>query len=161
MKSLLICTSLLLLSGCHLFEDTPPKVVEGQRAVYQGILLAEENDRQIIKRYVQDTKMAITYHVNWVYEPKIDAIRRDPDLTREVKSEKLAKLERERQAQLDSTFADIDKIAGKMLSQALKNHELTKKLAASIYNYLSTSPIEIDNLSFWIEKLKQASEAQN
>lgn len=157
MKLPLICALVLLLSGCSLFEDTPAKVVEGQRAAYQGILIAEENDRLIIKRYIEDNKAAITYHVNWVFEPKIDAIRTNPDLSREEKSEQIAELERERQSQLSTIFADIERNAHEMLSQALKNHRLTKKLVESIYNYLSTSPIEIDNIEFWIEKLKKVS----
>ena len=91
-------TLLVLLCSCSLFTTTPQKVIEGQRAVYQGILLAEENDEMIIKRYIEDTKAAVTYHVNFVLEPKIDAIRVNPDLDREEKSEQIAVIERQRQA---------------------------------------------------------------
>jgi hypothetical protein len=136
-------------------------VVEGQRAVYQGILLAEENDAKIIKRYIEDTKATITYHVNFVLEPKINAIRENPDLSREEKSEQIAVIERQRQAQLDEAFGNIEKIAEDMRLQAMKNHAVTKKLVESIYNYLSTSPIEVDNIEFWIEKLQQASKQQD
>jgi len=34
-------------------------------------------------------------------------------------------------------------------------------LIESVYNYLSTSPIEIDNIDFWIEKLKQVSKTSD
>lgn len=161
MKLPLICTLVLLLSGCSLFEKTPPKIVEGQRAAYQGVLIAEENDRLMIERYLEDTKATIVYHVNWVVEPKIDAIRKNPDLSRAEKSEQIAELERERQSQISAVFSDIEKSADAMLSQALKNHRLTKKLIESIYNYLSTSPIEVDNIEFWIEKLKQAADQED
>ena len=40
---LLISLLISLLSSCGLFADTPQSVIEGQRAIYQGILLAEEN----------------------------------------------------------------------------------------------------------------------
>lgn len=158
MKTLYICLLPLLLTGCSLFEKTPQRVVEGQRAVYQGILLAEENDNKIIDRYLQDCKATVTYHINFVFEPKIHAIRKQANLSREQKSEQIAALERERRAQLDAAFADIEKIAEDMRSQAMRNHKVTKRLVESIYNYLSTSPIEIDNIEFWIEKLKQVAE---
>ena len=161
MRTLLIGLCALLMTSCSLFEKTPQRVTEGQRAVYQGILLAEENDKVIIKRYIEDCKALVVYHENWVFEPKIDAIRRNPDLSREEKSEQISELERERQAKLDATFAKIEKIAEEMRSNAMKNHEITKKLVESIYNYLSTSPIEIDNVEFWIEKLKQAADARS
>lgn len=159
MKTRLIGALVLLvtLCSCSLFSETPQRVVEGQRAVYQGILLAEENDEMILKRYVEDTKSAITYHINFVLEPKIQAIRENPDLTREMKSEQIAAIEVQRQAQLDEAFANIERIAGEMRSKAMQNHSVTKRLVESIYNYLSTSPIEVDNIEFWIEKLKEVS----
>lgn len=157
-KTLFICLLISLLSGCSLFEKTPQSVIEGQRAVYQGILLAEENDEKIIKKYIEDTKATITYHVNFVLEPKINAIRENPDLSRTEKSEQIAMIERQRQAQLDEAYGNIERIAEEMRARAMKNHKITKRLVESIYNYLSTSPIKIDNIEFWIEKLKQVSE---
>lgn len=150
--------ALLLLPSCSLFQKTPDSVVKGQRAAYQGVLLAEENDKELIRRYIEDNKAAVTYHVNWVFEPQIDAIRKNPDLSREEKSEQIAALERERQAQLAPIYADIEKNAEDLREKIRKNHRLTKKLIESVYNYLSTSPIEIDNIDFWIEKLKQVSQ---
>jgi uncharacterized protein YnzC (UPF0291/DUF896 family) len=161
MKKPLICTLLLLLTSCSLFEGTPKRVVEGQRAAYQGVLLAEENDKQIIKRYVEDVKATVTYHVNFTFEPKIDAIRINPDLSREEKSEQIAEMERKRQAQLDEAFSNIDKNAADMLKQTLANHRATKRLIESIYNYLSTSPIEVDIIPFLIEKFNETRHLQN
>jgi hypothetical protein len=158
MKSIFITLILLLLSSCSLFEKTPQSVVDGQRAVYQGVIAAEENINVIIDRYIRDCKATVTYHENFIFEPKIDSIRLDPSLSKEEKSLQITELERERQKKLDSTFASIEKIGEDMRAKALQNLTITKKLVTSIYNYMSTSPIEIDNLEFWIEKLKQVSE---
>lgn len=155
MKTLLIGLLVLLLSSCSLFEKTPQRVVEGQRAVYQGILIAEENDAKIIKRYIEDTKSMMVYHVSFVFEPKINAIRENPALGQEEKSVQIAELERQRQTQIDEAFGNIENIAEDMQLQVMKNHKITRKLVESIYNYLSTSPLTIDNLEFWIEKLEQ------
>jgi hypothetical protein len=144
-----------------LFEKTPSSVVEGQRAAYQGMILAEQNDEEILRRYEEDTKAAITYHVNFVYEPKINTIREDPDLSREDKSLQIAALERERQAKLDAVYGDIEENVEEMRQKVMQNHSITKKLLEAVYNYLSTSPIEIDNIEFWIEKLRQISEQPN
>lgn len=157
-KILFISLVALLLNSCSLFEKTPQSVVEGQRAVYQGILLAEENLAMILKRYEEDTKAAVTYHINFILELKINAIREDSDLTREEKSKQIATIERDRQAQINEAFNNIERITEDMRSQAMKNYEITKKLVESVYNYLSTSPIKIDNIEFWIEKLKLTSE---
>lgn len=151
---------LLALPACSLFEKTPDSVVSGQRAVYQGLLLAEQNTEAILKRYEEDNKAAATYHINFVFEPKIDAIRRQPDLTKEEKSAQIAELEAQRDQTLQEAFAAIEKLAADMRSTSMQNLAVTKKLTESVYNYLSTSPIEIDNIEFWIEKLKQLADKQ-
>jgi len=161
MRILLISLLALLLNGCSLFEKTPESVVKGQRAVYQAVLVAEENDETIIKRYLEDTKKAVLYHIEFVFEPKINAIRENPDLSREDKSMQIAALERERQATIDELFGIFESNAEDMRTQVIKHHTATRSLIESIYNYLSTSPIEVDNIEFWIEKLKQVSEEHN
>lgn len=158
MRTLLISLLVLLFSSCSLFEKTPESVVKGQRAVYQAVLVAEENDEIIIKRYIEDNKLAVVYHIEFVYEPKIDFVRRRTDLSPEQKSEQIAELERLRQNAIDAAFGDIERIAEDMRAQVIKHHTATRRLIESIYNYLSTSPIEVDNIEFWIEKLKQVSE---
>ena len=157
-KRCLFISLLYLTSSCSLFTKVPQPIIDGQRAIYQGLLLAEENIAIILQRYEVDTKATVTYHINFILEPKINAIREDPVLTRQQKSEQIAKIERQRQAQLDEAYSNIEQIAADMKEQAMKNHKITKRLVESIYNYLSTSPIEIDNIEFWIEKLKQVSE---
>ena len=155
MKYPLIGFCLLLLNSCSLFVTTPEGVVEGQRGVYQGVLIAEENTRAILLRYEEDNKAAVTYHTNYVFEPRIDAIRRNPDLTREEKSEQIAELERQRDAALQDAYAAIEENVAEMSTTTFQNYSILKKLVESVYNYLSTSPIEIDNIEFWIEKLEQ------
>lgn len=156
MKRLLICLSFLLLTSCQgLFGGTPQSVINGQRAIYQSVLIAEENDNKIINRYIQDTKAAVTYHINYVFEPSIDAVRKDLNLSSDEKSEQILTIERNRQAKLDAAYVDIERIAEDMRSQAMQHHGITRKLAESIYNYLSVTPIGIDNLDFWIEKMQQ------
>ncbi len=158
-KTLLICSLVSLLCSCHLFQTTPQSVIEGQRAVYQGVLLAEQNDNKIIDQYISHTKASVTYHINFLFEPQIHMIRINPDLSRSEKSAEITIIEQMRQAKLDEAFTNIERIAGEMRMQAMQNHAITKRLIESVYNYLSTSPIEIDNIPFWIKKLEQASGA--
>lgn len=146
---------LLMTSSCSLFADTPEKVKEGQRAVYQGLLLAEENDIEILKRYEEDNKAAVAYHLNYVYELKIDKIRRDAELSDEEKLDTIALLEAERDQSIRDTFVDIDANVQQMRNKSGQNLKLTMKLAKSVYSYLSTTPLTIDNVDFWIEKLKK------
>lgn len=149
---------LLALPACSLFQTTPDSVVAGQRAVYQGLILAEQNNDAILRRYEEDNKAAATYHINFVFEPKIDTIRRQPDLSKEEKSAQIAEIEAQRDHTLQEAFAAIEKIVSDMRTTSSQNLMVTKKLTESVYNYLSTSPIEIDNIDFWIEKLKQLAE---
>jgi len=157
MKNLLICLSFLLLGGCGLFHETPPSVVRGQRAVYESVLLLEENSNEIIDRYVADTKAAVTYHLHFVCEIKIkdlegqtysdEYIKRRSDEYRDDRDDKIQKAHK-----------DIDKIATEMRSQVSKNHSVVGKLVAAIYNYMSATPIELDQLDFWVGKLHQVSQ---
>lgn len=145
----------LLMTSCSMFSETPPKVIEGQRAVYQGLLLAEENDIEILKRYEEDNKAAISYHINYVFELSIDQMRHDPDMSDEEKTDAIALLEGERDQQIQDVFADIDTNVQEMRDKSGQNLRLTMKLTETVYSYLSTSPMSIDNVDFWIEKLKK------
>ena len=155
MKNLLICSLLSLLASCSLFHTTPPSVVNGQRAVYQGIALMKENTDKIIDRYVADTKAAVTYHLHFVCEKEILALDDEDyegytDTWTETRRERLRK---QRDDKIKSSFADIDKIAEGMRTRVSENNEIIRKLVGSVYNYLSTTPIGIDNIGFLIEKL--------
>jgi len=157
MKSLLICLSLLLLGGCGLFHETPPSVVKGQRAVYESVLLLEENSNEIIDRYVEDTKAAVTYHLYFVCENRIK------DIERQVYSDEYIKrrsdeLRSERDHKIRDAHKDIDKIASEMRLQISTNHNVVRKLIAAIYNYMSATPIELDQLDFWVDKLHKVSQ---
>ncbi len=148
----------LLMTSCSMFSETPPKIIEGQRAVYQGLLLAEENDIEILKRYEEDNKAAISYHINYIYELKINEIRLASELLYPIAEDKLqaiAALEAERDQQIQDVFIDIDANVQEMRDKSGQNLRLTMKLTETVYSYLSTSPMSIDNVDFWIEKLKK------
>lgn len=159
MKNLLICSLLSLLAGCSLFHTTPPSVVNGQRAIYQGIALMQDNTNKIIDRYVTDTKASVTYHLHFVCQKEIMSLDDDEyegytDTWTETRKQRLRK---QRDDKIKSSFADIDKIAEEMRIQVSQNNEIVRKLVGSVYNYLSTTPIEVDNIGFLIEKLDAAT----
>jgi len=157
LKRLLICGLLLHLMSCSLFSSTPNSVVQGQRGIYQGLIVAESNINKIVDFYIKDNKSAIVYHENFITEPQIDAIRRQANLTREEKSARIAAIEAKRDQRIADTFGKIEKRGEKMRKDALENITVTKELTSSVYAYLSTSPIVIDNIPFWVEKIKQIS----
>lgn len=158
---LYIWLMILLLQSCSLFATTPDSVVQGQRAVYQGVVLAEENDIELLRRYVEDNKAAVTYHINFVFEPRIDAVRRNPNLSKEEKMDQIAELEQQRDIQLSNAYTAIERNAKEMQEKIMQNHHITKKIIESVYSYLSTSPITTDNIEFWIEKLKTIAGTPN
>ena len=163
MKNLLICSLLSLLAGCSLFYTTPPSVVNGQRAVYQGITLMKENSDTIIDRYATDTKSAVTYHLHFVCETRIKDIDTGfyddwDDASRDNYTEQESERFRsQRDRKIKSAHSDIDKIAEEMKRGVAINHNAMRKLVSAIYNYLSTTPIEVDNIGFLIEKLDAAT----
>ena len=153
------CSIILLLSlvGCGLFEKTPDSVVKGQRGVYQGIIVAEQNDEELLRQYEADNKAAVTYHINFIFEPKIEAIRKDPSLSREEKSLQITEIEKQRDGAISEAYAAIENKTSSMRDRIMKNHTINKKLVEAVYLYLSTTPIQIDNMEFWLEKLKEIS----
>jgi len=115
----------------------------------------KENTDKIIDRYVADTKAAVTYHLHFVCEKEILALDDEDyegytDTWTETRRERLRK---QRDDKIKSSFADIDKIAEGMRTRVSENNEIIRKLVGSVYNYLSTTPIGIDNIGFLIEKL--------
>ena len=148
MKLLLnITLPLLLLTSCSLFSGTPSSVLEGQRAVYQGLTIAEENDNEILKRYEEDNKTAVTYHINYVYEQKI------MEATALGNEDEVLALQQERDAKLADVYADIEKNTEEMRVKTLQNLKIIKQLTKSVYSYMSTQPLEVDNMDFWIQKM--------
>lgn len=144
-------TALLLgLPGCGLFTSVPPSVIRGQQGVHQGLTLAEDNTRAILDRYEQDCKAAITYHLNFVYEIKImEAKLTDGELA--------TSLEKERDAAIANAFTDIEKVAQEMRKKSMQNLMLAKKLTESVYNYMSSTPIDVSSVDFWLERLNEVS----
>ena len=146
-----------MLTSCSLFQQTPDAIVEGQRAAYQGVIFAEENDEKILQRYEEDSKAAVIYFYTFVYEKKIEAVRLDTMLSDEEKLMSIALLEEKRGQKIANDFVSIEVRTKEMRVGTMENHRITKKLIESIYNYLSTTPIEIDNVDFWIKKLEEVT----
>jgi len=130
-----ISALLLLLPSCHLFVDTPPKVIAGQRAAYQSIIIGQSNATKLIDIYVTDCKKLVTYHENFIQQS-----------------------EKDRDKHIDKAFDLIDERADKMRQQVNEHYNVSLQLVEAVYNYLSTSPINIDNIEFWIKRLDQISQ---
>jgi len=154
----LLLLALPLLTSCSFFHHTPNSVIEGQRTVYTGLQYTREHIELIVDRYVKDNKAAVTYHINFVYEPRIETIRLDPDLSREEKSAAITILEEERDGKLQEAFDSIDRIGQQLRDPAIKNLDIVVKMVSSIYDYMSTTPISVDSLPFWIEELNKLRE---
>ena len=159
MKNLLICSLFSLLASCSLFHTTPPSVVNGQRAIYQGVSLMHDNTNKIIDRYTADTKASVTYHLHFVCEKEILALddENHEGYTDTWIETRRGRLRKQRDDKIKSSLADIDKIAEGMRTQTSENNEIIKRLVGSVYNYLSTTPSGIDNIDFLIEKLDAAT----
>jgi len=163
MKKLLICTLCLLLSSCSLFQTTPDAVIKGQRAVYQSALINEANVVAILKQYESDCKKLITYHANYVFQLKLLEIEARPveeESWRPSKTEQKKSAELKRDSEIKSAFVKLEARVNNLRLQAKKNHDIGLRLIGSVYNYLSTSPIELDNMEFWINKLEQLSKEE-
>lgn len=147
-----------LLVGCSVFHHTPESVIDGQRTVYTGLEYTRQHIELIVNRYVIDNKAAVTYHLNFVYEAKIEAIRQDSSLTREDKSLAITVLEGERDSKIKDAFGSIDRIARQLKNPAIQNLDVVVKIVGSIYDYMSTTPISVDSLPFWIDQLNKLRE---
>ena len=155
-KLLLIGVAFLLLPSCSLFEATPQKVVNGQLAVYQSVIIAEKNALQLLDVYVRDCKKLAAYHENYIMQLDIDdTMRTVEDAEKRAIYHRTSETNRDRK--LKRAYDLIDKKAEKMRQQIKKHHKVSLKLVDSVYNYLSTTPINIDNLEYWIEQLDETS----
>ena len=157
LKTALIWISVGLLSSCSLFTTIPPKVVEGQRAAYQGVILIDESITQLLDTYERDNKATITYHMNFIYQPKINEVNYDQTLSGEEKVMQIAALEAKRDSETKEIFVKIEDRRRVLASNMAPNIDATKRLLEAVYNYLSTTPITIDNVDFWIKRLNNGS----
>lgn len=156
-KTVLYGTALSLLASCALFSNVPPKVVEGQRIAYQGINLIEDNISTILNAYEKDCKAAVTYHVMFIYEQKIEEIRKDGSLNEHEIGTQIARLTSRRDEEIRTAFVNIEEKRRVMLDMITKNTIATKKLIEAVYSYMSATPITIDNISFLVEIITSAS----
>lgn len=156
MKSLLIGLSLSLLSSCSLFYEAPDNVIRGQRTAYNGVTVLEENTLKIIDEYEDKCKKLLSYHIHFVCEDKIKDLEQS-DYSQEYIDRRSDHYREERDKKLNEAFADVERIANEMRTNVTTNHELVRKMIGAVYNYLSTSPIEVDDIDFWVEKFTKVN----
>ena len=162
MKKLLIYIYCLLLTSCSLFQTTPDAVIKGQRAVYQSILVNEAIAHRVIDTYVLHCKKLVMYHANYVFQLKLDEISKQEEREWGLsKTEQKRAAEVNKNAEIDKAFKSLQVKANAMRMQIKKNHAISLRLVGAIYNYLSTSPIELDNMEFWVNKLDQIAKAED
>jgi hypothetical protein len=161
LKSLLYGSSPLLLGSCGLFTEIPSKVIEGQRVAHQGLVLIEDNITSILDAYEQDCKAAVTYHVMFIYEEKLENVRGDASLDQHELAMEVDRLTSRRDEEIKSAFVKIEQRRREMLSVVTKNAVATKKLIEAVYSYMSATPITIDNADFWIVKIVEASRGRD
>ena len=157
LKNALYGIPLSLLASCGLFTSVPPKVLEGQRVAHQGITVIEDNILSILDAYEQDCKAAVTYHVMFIYEQKIEEARNDQCSTEHEIGVLISEITSERDTELKQAFLKIETRKQKMLDSITKNTTATKKLVEAVYDYLSATPITVDNADFWIVKIVEES----
>lgn len=160
-KFLLYALTFLLLGSCSLWSSVPQKVLDGQRGIYQGIIVLEENGNAILDAYEQDNKAAITYHVNFIYQQKIESIASNLSLSNEDKRTKLVEAEFAKDSEIREAFTKIELRRQEMGVKIAKNALASKRLVEAVYSYLSSTPITIDNVDFWIEKIVEVSYGRN
>ena len=158
MKMFLIGCCALFLTSCSWFTSTPQTVVDGQRAVYQSMLISEENAMKLIDRYTIDCRKAVTYHLSYVFQSTLDRNNSNPNWDKGTKLLWNNQAETERDTQLEKSYTLINKRADDMRRQVLKHYNVSLRLVASVYNYLSTTPIQTDNAEFWIKRLNKLIE---
>jgi len=159
MKKLpLIGILVLLLQSCSFFTKTPKGVIEGQRAVYQSVLSSHASVEKIIDTYVTDCKKLIMYHTNYVFQLKLKEIEGWEENDWRDKEEHKHRAEVKKDDEIKRAFESLDLRADFMRSEAKKHHDISLKLIGAIYDYLSTSPIEVDNLDYWVNKLAKIEE---
>jgi alpha-galactosidase/6-phospho-beta-glucosidase family protein len=154
MKTLLISLLVLLLGSCSLFESTPRAVIQGQRAVYQSAIVNKQQCDAIIDRYIEDTKRLVTYHANYVFQLKLKEIESSTNQW-PPREQKIKRAEDKRDAEIEKAFAGIDKRATRLRQQVKEHSEISMSLIEAVYNYLSVTPIQVDNIGFWVRKLNQ------
>lgn len=155
-KILYISVVSLLLQSCSLFVTIPEAVLNAQRAAYQSVLIGEANCLKIIDEYVERSKKLVAYHENYIMQLDIDDTnkREAPEPT---KMKWIESAERQRDKKLKKSYSLIDARAKKMREMVKQHYTISLRLIGSVYNYMSTNPIEIDNLEFWIKKLDEVS----
>ncbi len=156
-KTLLYAASLSLLASCGMFSSFPSKVLEGQKGVYQGITVLEENAINILDMYEQDSKALVTYHAHFVCELKIREILAALSLEDGERKSKIAQAEIDRDQEIQKAFSKIEEKRQSMGKTVATNAQASRKLVEAVYGYMSSTPIAIDDVDFWIQKMVQVT----
>jgi hypothetical protein len=156
-KTLLYAPFLSLLASCGMFSSFPPKVLEGQKGVYQGITILEENSVDILSLYEQDSKALVAYHANFVCETKMSQLVSDQSISDEERSKLIAELQADRDEEIRSAFAKIEEKRQSMGKVVATNAQATRKLVEAVYGYMSSTPIAVEDVDFWIQKMIQVT----
>lgn len=156
-KPLLYASLLSLLASCGMFSSFPAKVLEGQKGVYQGITILEENSIDILTLYEQDSKALVTYHANFVCETKMASVIADGSLSEQERSETIAQLQSHRDEEIRDAFAKIEEKRRSMGKVVATNAQASRKLVEAVYGYMSSTPLAVEDVDFWIQKMVQVT----
>lgn len=143
----------LLLTSCSFFTTIPQSVIDGQRSLYQALIQAEDNTKEIIENYIRHTKASIVYHHTFICEIRVNEVTSCDTMSDSYKTYEIKQLEHKRDKDIQDDLAKIDKVALKMAKNSMKNLAVAKKLSESLYNYMSTEPLVVDNMYYWINEL--------
>lgn len=164
----LALASCLILSSCNWFTQVPESVTTGQMTAYRGVEMAERNlDRLITDCATRLRKMSVYIHnYGWQIEhdrisaehPKHTILYYEDDEAAEHKEQENVLIE----ARIDALLkAETKKRDKKIAEDEVKiqaweqewrdkltpNYIYTKKLIEAVYNWMSVSPLTIDNIA--------------
>ena len=139
--------------SCSLFSETPQNIINGQRSIYDGILIVEENIQEIIDIYERDNKMAVSYHINYILELELNKIRLSQEISDFERQTNIEFFQKQRDKEMRDAFASIEKNANNMRRDISRNIRSIKQLTESIYNYLSATSLSVDAIPILIDRV--------
>jgi hypothetical protein len=166
--SALVIPLSIIIAGCSLFHENPPEVTKGIRAVYQGVQANEKYTEAMLLDASVKLKAMIEYIHNYSWQLEYQQLERDypieaftdwmSDEARQKASEQnainkqkisalLAERTQERDKKIKVDQAKIDEWMKKWEGPAKENAAAMKQLLESIYNYMSTKPLSIENIN--------------
>lgn len=135
--------SLVVFGSCSLFTDYPEPIQAAQRNTYAGLQLLESNYNDTADYWMSQQLKIITYYENYIAELRIG------------NGGDKAAIEAELNTKLKSYKDKLTQTLEEQKSKSKKNFILVKQLAEAVYNYISTTPISLDNIDFLIDQAKE------